>query len=71
MTYSEDVDGLDASILMHPTVWKASGHIDNFSDPLVDCKQCKLVFVLIKLISMRLVKTVGQKILLLNLVNLI
>jgi glycyl-tRNA synthetase len=44
MTYREDVDGLDASILMHPTVWKASGHIDNFSDPLVDCKQCKARF---------------------------
>ncbi|MFN8370273.1 MAG: glycine--tRNA ligase [Bacteriovoracaceae bacterium] len=41
MTFREDVDGLDASILMHPTVWKASGHVDNFTDPLVDCKACK------------------------------
>ena len=41
MTYRDDVVGVDAAILMHPTVWKASGHIDNFSDPLVDCKQCK------------------------------
>ncbi len=41
MTRREDVVGLDASILMHPTVWKASGHIDTFSDPLVDCKNCK------------------------------
>lgn len=41
MTYREDVVGLDASILMHPKVWKASGHIDGFSDPLVDCKDCK------------------------------
>ena len=41
MTYRDDVVGIDASILMHPMVWKASGHIDNFSDPLVDCKQCK------------------------------
>lgn len=41
MTYREDVVGLDASILMHPQVWKASGHIDGFSDPLVDCKDCK------------------------------
>ena len=41
MTLREDVVGVDASILMHPTVWKASGHVDTFSDPLVDCKQCK------------------------------
>ncbi len=37
----EDVIGLDASILMHPTVWKASGHLAGFSDPLVDCRNCK------------------------------
>jgi glycyl-tRNA synthetase len=36
--------GLDASILMHPTVWKASGHIDNFTDPMVDCRECKRRF---------------------------
>ena len=41
MTFREDVVGVDASILMHPTVWKASGHVDGFSDPLVDCKSCK------------------------------
>ncbi len=41
MTFRDDVDGIDASILMHPKVWKASGHIDGFSDPLVDCKNCK------------------------------
>ncbi len=44
MTYRSDVEGIDASILMHPKVWKASGHIDNFSDPLVDCKECKSRF---------------------------
>ena len=44
MTYRSDIEGLDASILMHPTVWKASGHIDGFSDPLVDCKECKARF---------------------------
>lgn len=44
MTFRSDVEGLDASILMHPQVWKASGHIDNFSDPLVDCKKCKSRF---------------------------
>ena len=33
----EDVTGLDASIIMHPKVWEASGHLAGFSDPLVDC----------------------------------
>ena len=37
----EDVVGLDASIIMHPQVWEASGHLAGFSDPLVDCKVCK------------------------------
>lgn len=37
----EDVVGLDASILMHPAVWQASGHLAGFSDPLVDCLNCK------------------------------
>jgi len=37
----EDVEGVDASILMHPKVWEASGHVENFNDPLVDCKKCK------------------------------
>jgi glycyl-tRNA synthetase len=41
MTYREDVEGLDASILMHPRTWEASGHVANFTDPLVDCKVCK------------------------------
>ena len=44
MTLREDVVGVDAAILMHPTVWKASGHVDGFSDPLVDCKSCKMRF---------------------------
>ena len=44
MTRREDVVGLDAAILMHPMVWKASGHVDGFSDPLVDCKDCKTRF---------------------------
>lgn len=44
MTNRLDVVGIDASILMHPTVWKASGHIDEFTDPLVDCKKCKARF---------------------------
>ena len=32
---------VDAAILMHPRVWEASGHVDSFSDPLIDCKNCK------------------------------
>ncbi len=39
-----DVVGLDASILMHPTVWVASGHVASFQDPMVDCKVCKQRF---------------------------
>jgi glycyl-tRNA synthetase len=41
MTFRDDVEGVDASILMHPKVWEASGHVANFTDPMVDCKQCK------------------------------
>lgn len=44
MTYREDVVGLDAAILMHPRVWEASGHVENFTDPMIDCKQCKARF---------------------------
>ncbi|NLY76339.1 MAG: glycine--tRNA ligase [Firmicutes bacterium] len=40
----DDMVGLDASILMHPKVWEASGHVAGFTDPLVDCKQCKQRF---------------------------
>ncbi|MBU3915258.1 glycine--tRNA ligase, partial [bacterium] len=36
-----DVVGLDSAIMMNPTVWEASGHIGGFSDPLMDCKECK------------------------------
>ncbi|HEY2989927.1 MAG TPA: glycine--tRNA ligase [Candidatus Binatia bacterium] len=39
-----DMVGLDASILMHAMVWKASGHLDHFTDPMVDCKACKRRF---------------------------
>ena len=37
----DDIEGLDAAILMHPRVWEASGHVSGFTDPLVDCRQCK------------------------------
>lgn len=45
MTHKWDnIVGLDAAILMHPKVWEASGHVANFSDPLVDCKVCRARF---------------------------
>jgi glycyl-tRNA synthetase len=37
----DDVVGLDSAIFMHPTTWLASGHVDSFDDPQVDCKKCK------------------------------
>ncbi len=40
----DDVVGIDAAILMHPKVWVASGHVEQFTDPLVDCKSCKQRF---------------------------
>ncbi len=40
----EDMVGLDASLLMNPKVWNASGHLKEFSDPLVECKQCHMRF---------------------------
>ena len=39
VTERDDIFGIDASILMHPNVWKASGHLDSFSDPLVECSE--------------------------------
>ncbi|MBT9146666.1 MAG: Glycine--tRNA ligase [Syntrophomonadaceae bacterium] len=36
-----DIEGLDASIMMHPNVWEASGHLKGFTDLLADCKDCK------------------------------
>jgi glycyl-tRNA synthetase len=44
MTFRENIEGLDASIIMHPKVWEASGHVENFTDPMVDCKECKCRF---------------------------
>ena len=42
MTQLQDnIVGIDAAIFMHPTTWKASGHVDNFSDPMIDNKDSK------------------------------
>ncbi|MBU4212795.1 MAG: glycine--tRNA ligase [Verrucomicrobia bacterium] len=40
----ENIVGLDSSIIMHPKVWEASGHISSFADPMVDCKACRKRF---------------------------
>jgi len=39
--FYENIVGIDASIFMHPTTWKASGHVDGFSDPMIDNKESK------------------------------
>ncbi len=44
-----DIEGLDASILMHPKTWEASGHVGSFSDLLADCRECKKRFRMDKL----------------------
>jgi glycyl-tRNA synthetase len=40
----DDIVALDSSIILHPRVWEASGHVGGFTDPLVDCRHCKLRF---------------------------
>ena len=40
----DDVEGIDSSIIAHPRTWEASGHVEHFSDPLVDCRACKRRF---------------------------
>jgi glycyl-tRNA synthetase len=47
----DDIEGLDAAILMHPKVWEASGHVAGFTDPLIDCKTCKGRFRADKLVD--------------------
>ncbi len=39
--FRDDVVGLDSAVFMHPTTWKASGHLDSFDDPQIDCRKCK------------------------------
>jgi len=38
----DDIVGVDSAILLNPEIWRASGHLENFTDPLVDCKECKM-----------------------------
>jgi len=59
----EDVVGLDSSIIHNPTTWKSSGHLDGFSDPMVDCKETKLRFRADQLFySPIILKEFGEKI---------
>ena len=44
MRERDDIVALDSSIILHPDVWKASGHVGGFSDPLIDCRTCKKRF---------------------------
>jgi len=57
----DDVVGLDSAIIMHPDVWKASGHVDSFTDPMVDCKESKMRYRADHLFY-ALVKVDGQEI---------
>ncbi len=56
-----DIVGIDAGILMHPRVWEASGHVEGFNDPLVDCRTCKSRFRADHLIEERLGQHVEGK----------
>ncbi|HWE36341.1 MAG TPA: glycine--tRNA ligase [Isosphaeraceae bacterium] len=51
----DDMVGLDSSIIMHPKVWEASGHLSGFNDPMVDCKACKGRFRADQLLCYRIV----------------
>lgn len=51
VTQEKNIIGLDSSIIYNPEVWKASGHLANFSDPLIDCKNCKSRFRVDQLIQ--------------------
>src|SRR4051794_35570915 len=44
ITMRDDMVGLDCSIIMHPRIWEASGHVGGFSDPMSTCRQCKRLF---------------------------
>ena len=41
---NENIEGIDTSIIMHPRVWEASGHVEGFHDPMVDCRKCRRRF---------------------------
>ena len=61
VTSRSDMVGLDASILMHSKIWEASGHLLNFSDPLVDCKKCKKRFRADHILELKSASPTGDK----------
>ncbi len=61
MTYRDDIEGVDASILMHPRTWEASGHIAQFSDPMIDNKTSKARFRADNLIEEFIVRLRNKK----------
>jgi glycyl-tRNA synthetase len=60
---NENIVGIDAAIFMHPTTWKASGHVDNFSDPMIDNKDSQKRYRVDHLIEARAdeLETAGKK----------
>lgn len=56
----ENIVGIDAAIFMHPTTWKASGHVDNFSDPMIDNKDSKKRYRVDHLIEGKAAEWEGQ-----------
>ncbi len=56
-----DIVGLDAAILMNPKVWEASGHVENFTDPLVECKNCHQRFRADHVLELNSLKPRGGK----------
>ena len=59
--FRQDVVGLDAAILSPPSIWEASGHLTNFTDPLVDCRECGARFRQDKLEDPDAYPTCGSK----------
>jgi glycyl-tRNA synthetase len=58
--YRADVLGLDSAIFQHPRTWEASGHLQNFTDPMVDCKECKNRFRADKIVGDKCPNCGGQ-----------
>lgn len=61
MTYRDDIEGVDASILMHPKTWDASGHTSQFSDPMIDNKVSKARYRADNLIEEHIQKLIKKK----------
>jgi len=57
---NENIVGIDAAIFMHPTIWKASGHVDNFSDPMIDNKDSRKRYRVDHLIEMHAEEMIGE-----------